>query len=493
MTTTTALDLLSCPPSIFASWLLENRFQNDQTATTTFLLESIANLPDVDRISEELVAEAEAGDCETEAPLDRGGNAILEEPVVISSCAPRAKFQAQFLSNHQGIMLEDANASKKSSKPSRVLIRSVDQLIVFPKPRDCQPQKILPPDMVLLVLAPGSVTYNSKPLKQICLQLPKELPTMKTKEIKRSLMNDDDESGDDSDDDSLSLDGLDHTDQWVRVFSQALRGLEPRSIIRVVNPQATTNHHVWRFQFRSHQDETVSTTTGDMPFVACYKGVHDGTLYPVEEGLLFFQPPLFIPRTMLKSIECGGRAGNSRYVDLKVVTDDDETIEFSNIHRNEINVINSYIHKTLIPAMRKDAGQNATEETAAGEAEVAIIAEEIENQHNRNGRAKRKAGLEAMRINKSVVNRADEVGDSDDESNDGDFEGHEQTDDDEGSTDGEDSDDGDDQSAQESDGDDDDSNDDNDDEETESETEKNDNGTPPTKKIRIDCDRAGQL
>ncbi len=30
------------------------------------------------------------------------------------------------------------------------------------------------------------------------------------------------------------------------------------------------------------------STTQDMPYVGCYQGFNDGTLFPLREGLLFF-------------------------------------------------------------------------------------------------------------------------------------------------------------------------------------------------------------
>ena len=112
-----------------------------------------------------------------------------------------------------------------------------------------------------------------------------------------------------------------------------------------------------------------------MPFVRCYRGVKDGALFPLEEGLLFFRPPLFVPRDTLRSISCGrGNGGGSKYVDLVATLerekggedddgrdDDDDTlptVEFTNIDRMELMGLNKYINKVLIPAMAKDSADD---------------------------------------------------------------------------------------------------------------------------------------
>ena len=50
------------------------------------------------------------------------------------------------------------------------------------------------------------------------------------------------------------------------------------------------------FQFISDKEQSTSTTTSGMPFVKCHKGVQDGALYPMEEGLLFFKLRVFFYR-----------------------------------------------------------------------------------------------------------------------------------------------------------------------------------------------------
>ena len=71
-----------------------------------------------------------------------------------------------------------------------------------------------------------------------------------------------------------------------------------------------------------------------------------------------FRPPKFLPRSDLKSIACGRGSGgqsSSRYVDMVVQRHQDDTVEFTNIQREELAVLNQYIHEVLIPAMHEDA------------------------------------------------------------------------------------------------------------------------------------------
>ena len=119
-----------------------------------------------------------------------------------------------------------------------------------------------------------------------------------------------------------------------------------------------------------------------MPFVSCYLGVNDGVLYPLEEGLLFYKPPKFLPRSNLHSIACGRGGGggdsSSRYVDMVVQCSKDnetETVEFTNIQREENTVLNSYIHDVLVPAMTKDASGNKKGDDSSTEDSDQVVAE----------------------------------------------------------------------------------------------------------------------
>ena len=72
----------------------------------------------------------------------------------------------------------------------------------------------------------------------------------------------------------------------------------------------------------------------------------------------------------MHSIACGrGSSSSSRYVDMNVEVDaegnddtaDHPSISFSNIQREEMNVLKEYIHDILIPAMKLDAAKSGGE------------------------------------------------------------------------------------------------------------------------------------
>lgn len=61
----------------------------------------------------------------------------------------------------------------------------------------------------------------------------------------------------------------------------------------------------------------------------------------------------------MASIACGrGTGASSRYVDMHVTLDDETALEFTNISREELSVLNQYIHSVLIPAMQRDGNDD---------------------------------------------------------------------------------------------------------------------------------------
>jgi hypothetical protein len=292
------------------------------------------------------------------------------------------------------------------SKHAFVIVPSVIQhIIVFPKPEDCKSvtkssKKNSSSYMMLLVLK-ETVTYKNKPLKQVCLQLPVQDPTIK---------DDDCEKTERSNESSSS---------WIKVLAQALH-FDLDQIAQVYKPSdhqqmnKTTSN-----AFVSHQEENgVSTTVSGMPFVTCYHTVHDGVLYPLECGLLFYKPVLFVPRGHLHSIELV--AGSSRYVTLSAVvvnnSEEETTIEFTNISSVEQDGLRKYIHNTLIPAMQRDVNDDGDDEFA------------MEMDDDDNNSRKRKASVQARAINKrsmvQAANKNDLGNDSEEdeeEDDDGDY------------------------------------------------------------------------
>ncbi|CAN0145774.1 unnamed protein product [Ectocarpus sp. 8 AP-2014] len=92
-------------------------------------------------------------------------------------------------------------------------------------------------------------------------------------------------------------------------------------------------------------------------FVKCYHGVNEGSLFPLNQGLLFMKPGLFLPRSEIQEVVCGrGGSATTRYVDLVVgleaEDDDGEPVakqqhEFSNIDRDALPSLQACVPNRL--------------------------------------------------------------------------------------------------------------------------------------------------
>lgn len=309
--------------------------------------------------------------------------------VEVSATTPRGKFELT-LYEKTGLILRNQK-DEVVTAPST----SVSTVIIFPKAEDCRksgsrskkkgPAK-RPGSLVLVVLdgEEEEVIFRGKALKQICFQLPLSIVPS---------ANDDDESNGGSSDgggggvmELVEPPKKDIELEWVELLAKTF-DVATDKIALVSNPAYLTDDgkeertYCGRYEFKSDQTEGTSTTTAGMPFVKCYESVNDGVLYPLEEGLLFFKPPKFVPRSTLHSIQCGRGGGDSRYVDLVATLEGEEgaSVEFSNIAREEVRVLNDYIHKVLIKAMAKDAAEGEedgeTDGSSSENAKDANIAE----------------------------------------------------------------------------------------------------------------------
>jgi len=392
------------------------------------------------------------------AAEDDDDDAVGGGTIEVSCTNPRGKFLATF--GREGLLLVDKNLQRIVVRP-----QFLEHLVVFPKPEDCQ--KLLkgtgggaskkkpwtPTSYALLVFrdpngdgeddagaaeksSSGSdnaaaVSYKNKTLRQLCVQLP-------STPVRRKAADSEKEVGGYEErivDQTTAREITSSLDDWLRILCTALH-FEERRVARVA---VVGNGVIRKGAFASYQEEGTSTTTGGMPFVKCYLGVQDGALFPLKEGLLFFKPPRFVASGEMKSIACQGRGGGgeaTRYADLVVALhsegDDEELLEFTNIHKTELGPLNKYIHGTLIPAMLQD-GNGADGDDAQVSAEAVAEDEEDENDDSEEEsdrvegrRPKRKAGLEArasIRQQERVHNQANRArggGDSDDDDSDDD-------------------------------------------------------------------------
>ena len=443
-----AIDLLSCHPEDLASHLLTHRFQNNTMEVASFLLTCTAALPNAEEISAQLMGgggdddSAEAEDTKSAAAAagttkqmkssknDTASNNnvaldVLGEPMAsfsaqVSCINPRGRFLLSLHSN--GLLLSNP---KKEEEQITVTQDAVQNMIWFRKPEDYKSLKQLkegkpiPGHMVLLCLEDGT-SFRNKALTQICFQLP-SYPSAESNE-----------------------DDGHNEEEWYNGFSSLLS--KASSITRVLakmDKQSTNNTKRgggYMFQAGEGATGNTSSTTEGLPFVGCNRGFNNGALFPLREGLLFFKPPLFVPRSKLASISCGRGSGQSRFVDMAVQLDDDSsdgdsTLEFTNIDRDELQGLNGYIHNVLIPAMKKDAAggsDNATEEDEDDEEEDVAMAEvvvdssdegsdsdeSIGKNKRKSSRAASRSAREATRAHFAGLNGGNNDDDDDDEDSD---------------------------------------------------------------------------
>ena len=357
------------------------------------------------------------------------------EIIEVSCINPRGKFQLSIYKS--GIILTNPK------KPEEVIpiSNNVSNVVWFRKPEDYKKMKQLakngggssagkkdkgiPGHMVLICLEEGTM-FRNKPLKQVCFQLP-TYPSQSTAEC-----------GDNSKQ-------LNEKSWWDGLSSSLFTEDKVKSGIIRVNSSMETGKSSNGFVFKSAGEQGSSSTTEGLPFVGCYQGFNDGALFPLKEGLLFFKPPMFVRRSELASISCGRGAGGSRYVDMEVklhVSDDNEqegkkrkqsdTLEWSNINRDELEGLNNYIHKTLIPAMQADAdgtnekgldGNSSDDDDDFAVAEVVNTSDDEEKigsddseESSRKRRPSRAASKSAREINKAALAGGNDEEDSDDDS-----------------------------------------------------------------------------
>jgi len=439
--TDSEFNLLTCEAEELVQHLLQNRFASDEMAMAEFLQSAVSSLPNADSIRNKLMVQQQgekraateegkteeitdsSGSCSNASSNASIGDSILpdDKPSVSLTCLqPRAKMDVAF--GTKGIQFTDKKGDSFS-------VCSVDHIIVFPKSEDCRAKKKQVANMVLLVWnkkeGTAAVSYKKKSLHQVCMQLPFESPYPAATETTASSS---DVDSDEEEENKKKADD-DATSEWLTLLATAL-SFPIANVAIARNPTApvalkggSNGSNNQNYRFVSHQDSSMSTTVSGMPFLPCYHGVNDGVLFPLQEGLLFCKPPLFLPRSTLRSIEC---TGSNRYVTLCVVLDDKEQIEFTNIHTQEQDVLHKYIHEALIPAMQRDVaaedgenGDNGDDEIADdGDAEIVNDGEEEEDQSSNTKSRKRKAAAEAANVNKKRLQQQQDSGGDDDEEED---------------------------------------------------------------------------
>jgi hypothetical protein len=365
-------DLMNCSAAELADGLLE-RFGG-------LTAEALAFLQSCREILQSKASGSSTTVDTTSDTVDDLGETLLSEPIVPSMLVPRGKVSISFFGGN--IRATDV---KTATEAWRLTSAQVTQVVVFPKPEDCKkPMAKKSADVVMLHLAePLTIRTQKKPVTQISFVLPTDLPSWRNAP------------------DGSSIE--DPTVAWMQVLHQALGN--PK-LVRVQHPSAAAPS-----AFRSYQADRVSTTNGGMPFVTCYQGTKDGVLYPLTDGgLLFYKPPLLVPSHEVEGITTGARGGggSSRYVDLLVQCTGEDHLEFSNLNREEMEGLQRFL---TLAAAEDDAMVDEDKE------------EETEEATGSRQRSKRKASVEARRINKRMIVSTEPSAEEEDEQ-DADYTGH---------------------------------------------------------------------
>lgn len=228
---------------------------------------------------------------DTAEDADMEGGMLLEEPLETSLVTPRMGKVSIQLSCSGGLLATRLSMNNSSQQAHLHLPPgSVSHLIIFPKPEDCKLIKMGKLDKVkghvVLLKLKTPLPFQGKDIDQVCFALPWD------KNDGCTLPKLTDASENHYDDDESTPAWKKAADAWRRTLTQALQSLPEddddedafqTTMMKV--SQVRVNSTV----FTSHIEIGTSTTTSGMPYVSCNRGVQDGVLYPLKQGLLFFK------------------------------------------------------------------------------------------------------------------------------------------------------------------------------------------------------------
>lgn len=84
------------------------------------------------------------------------------------------------------------------------------------------------------------------------------------------------------------------------------------------------------------------TSLKQLPYLRCHKGTQEGVLYPLQCGVLFLKPSLFIPAEDVAAIAAGrGGAAQTRYIDIQVCLSEVMAINMHRLNQKLENPMNS--------------------------------------------------------------------------------------------------------------------------------------------------------
>lgn len=370
-----------------------------------------------------------------------------EEPrdMLVSAITPRIKLN---LSIHERGVAFTSTKNEEIILPANV--HAVQYAIVFPKREDClqkpkldneKRRVLIPGSMVLLILDADKVCFRKKSLNQICFQLPQHYSDPMDASVSIS-----DDIPQASLEEQMRLHCVDRFEETILELLK--NALQLNHFYRIYNPKYSNVSELKAYAFQSDDGGgNQSIMQGKMPYLKCYYGVNDGVIYPMEEGLLFYKPPFFVHRSRLHSIAVG-RGGGSRYVDLEAVVDGEgdekERLEFTNIDREEMQVLNTYIHDVLVKAMARDVAEEEEGEDEVEKDKHQDVGKEVRKADSGNEgpsrkRYRRAASLEASAAIKRKLHAkvsSDKTGksreDEEDDDDDDDYEAEGKSEEDEG-------------------------------------------------------------
>lgn len=213
------------------------------------------------------------------------GSIAASNALTVSGTTPRAKFS---LSIHKDVLALTFKQETIILQPS-----DIKYFILFPKREDCiqSPKKdrkhsdriVIPGSMALVILSNESnVSFKGKKMTQICFQLEKHLSDPLTNqqiEAEHSL----EKLG------KLCVDS--YHSKLCQMFQSTLH-LNHEQMAFAFNPNYAKFKGLNKssmYTFKSEENGSSSTMSSGMPWLTCHKGVQDGVLYPLKEGLMFFK------------------------------------------------------------------------------------------------------------------------------------------------------------------------------------------------------------
>lgn len=289
-----------------------NRARDLLTSSLRIVTQKLAK-----QIKDEISVDAKAG----------GNEQVFLKMEDVQCFEPRGRFNASFTAN--GLLLEGKNAN------GFIPWESVSHVSAFPSNATTKKEG---EDMLAMRLSPA-VKFAGKDMSGVLFSLSKCLGTPVTATLRVAAAVD------------TGAGGAAATVQGTHavVVPQVIAELWGRPVVAP----------------RKELFQSVSTGPGGAtrPYLRCHRGVQEGAIYPLSNGVVFVKPLLFLPAEEIASLTAGrgGGSGQTRYVDLKIETADDKVHEFVNIEREELPALQAYV-KGYLETRAKEAELRRKEE-----------------------------------------------------------------------------------------------------------------------------------